>query len=130
MKYRVLIDIDHYADELNGFFDKAEALGEIRGLYETWIDEFDHENHGNLVDEWDEMIEECHSWGVPSDKLYDGSWVSDDELWLSDEEMKEIGFVTYDELSDEQKSKHGFKLVEEKGKTIEETGEASDAKPK
>ena len=116
MKYRVLIDIDHYSDELNGLFDKAEALNEIRGLYETWIDEFDHENHENLEEEWDEMVEECHAWAVPAEGLKDGKWDDDDELWLSDEEMKEIGFVVYDGLDDERAIKHGFKLVEEKDK--------------
>lgn len=116
MKYKILFDTEHYSDELNGLFDKAEALSEIRYLYETWIDEFGHEHHENLVDEWDEMIEECCAWGVPADNLEDGSWDDDDELWLSDEEMKEIGFVTYDELSDEQKRKHGFKPIEEKDK--------------
>lgn len=113
MKYRVLIDTGHYSDGLDGLFDKAEALSEIRDLYETWIDEFDHENHGDLIDEWDEMIEECCAWGVPADNLNDGGWDEDGELWLSDEEMKEIGFVPYDELSDEQKIRHGFKPIEE-----------------
>ena len=118
MKYRVLIDIDHYSDELSGLFDRSDALAEVRGLYETWIGEFDHENHENLVDEWDEMVEECSAWAVPAENLKDGDWDEDDELWLSDEEMKEIGFVPYNELSDEQKRKHGFAL----GKDGEDEG--------
>lgn len=114
MKYMLIWNTEHCTDgyEIGDYDSEQEAKYALKDCYIEWACEeylnwkFSEDGMpmptAEQIDNWNYMYWNCYCYLVPFDEETGKySEDEDDEIWLTDEECKEIGWIEYPEGENE-----------------------------
>lgn len=101
MAYKVIYDLGHTTDSIEGYKTKSEAMKAAEDLYLTWMFEqtyyWGFTGNGTPlptdkeIEEWDTMIKDCCAYVVEE------GYEDDEECreYISDERLDEMGWMNW-----------------------------------